>query len=171
MIRASRFRLAVGLAAAVLWSSAATAFDIGLDPAAPSSRDEIRIRVDAVGCYDDIWTATVDTSARAIRANTIYDDFCDELDPRNFVTPRFFAVGRLPPGDWRVEYVSCTASAPVFSCDPTIDDVLRVAGIGAEAVPTLGELALALSALSLLLAALIVVARRGREPRDLGPRR
>lgn len=114
-----------------------------IQPNPATHTDDVHVRIDVDGCDSSVGTAQVNQFEREILVSISGNDYCDDGNPANFITPRFVPVGQLPVGIWRVNYISCTnAPPPLPPCQTFRTEVLQVVG----ELPTTVPLSWALSA-------------------------
>ena len=98
-----------------------------IQPNPATITDEIQVRVDTKGCDSSVGTAQVNHFERESLISFSGNDYCDDSNPANFITPRFVPVGQLPAGIWRVNYEFCVnAPPPLPPCEIVQSEVLQV---------------------------------------------
>lgn len=122
------------------------------EPEQPDSSDTVRFRLDFEGCFDTAIVTNVDLANRIVEVVFHTEDVgCDESNPENFVSPKFWDIGMLPPGSYTARISICGGLVPPNSppCSVSQETLLTVSGDGepttAEVIPATriaGEVAL-----------------------------
>lgn len=98
-----------------------------IQPNPATTTDDARVRIDVEGCDSSVGIAQVNHLEREVLISFSGNDYCDDSNPANFITPRFVPVGQLPAGIWRVNYEFCVnAPPPLPPCEIIQSEVLQV---------------------------------------------